>query len=95
MMLDLEKLQANLQRELDSLRQTRDELHLQLSLAKADARSEWNELEARMRLAQEEVARVSAHAKTALQQIEDGSRKLIQELKLGYEHLRERLDGEH
>ena len=94
-MLDLESIQATLQRELDSLRQTRDELHLQLTLAKADARSEWNELETRLRLAQEEVTRVSAHAKAALQQIEDGSRKLIQELKLGYEQLRERLDAEH
>lgn len=90
-MFDTEKLQATLQHDLDALCKTRDELRVQLALAKADARSEWERLEKRMALAEEEIGRVSAHAKKAFEEIESGSRKLLAELKAGYEHLRQQL----
>lgn len=90
-MIDLEKLQTALQKDLASLRTMRDELQLQLALGKADARSEWNHLEARLERAEEEIGRVRTHAEAAISEIEAGSRKLLGELKTGYELLRQQL----
>jgi hypothetical protein len=82
-------MQSKLQHEFDAICNTREELRLKLALAKADARSEWERLESRMDRAQEEMGRVGVHAKEALAQIESGTRKLLDELKAGYERFRQ------
>ena len=86
---DIDELQSNLLHDLDAICNVREELRLKLSLAKADARSEWDRLEMRMERAQEEIGRVGLHATEAMEQIESGVRKLIEEIKAGYERFRQ------
>lgn len=88
-MSDIEEMQSKLLHEFDAICNTREELRLKIALAKADMRSEWDRLESRMERAQEEVGRVGVHAKEALEQIESGTRKLLDELKAGYERFRQ------
>jgi predicted nucleic acid-binding Zn-ribbon protein len=77
-----------LQRELESLRQTGEELKLQATLARADLRADWQRLETRLALAQEEVTRLSDHTKSTAREIEQRTRALIEEIKSGYERIR-------
>ncbi len=77
-----------LQRELESLRQTGEELKLQATLARADMRTEWQRIETRLALAQEEVTRISDHTKAAAREIEQRTRALFEEIKSGYERIR-------
>ena len=88
-MTDIDELQSNLLHDLDAICNVREELRLKLSLAKADARSEWDRLETRMERAQEEIGRVSLRATRALEQIESGARELLEELKASYERFRQ------
>ena len=87
-MIDTDQLKTTLQRELESLQTTREELRLQASLACADVRAELDQLEHKFERAQEEIARISAHSKTAAKQIEDSVRSLFHELRTGYERVR-------
>jgi predicted nucleic acid-binding Zn-ribbon protein len=77
-----------LQRELESLQQTGEELKLQATLARADLRTEWQRVETRLALAQEELARLTDHTKAATREIEQRTRTLIEEIKSGYERIR-------
>lgn len=76
---------------LEHLKQQRDELHVQLHLAKADAKDEWARLESRwdeikpkLEAAREEVGKTTESVGAALG-------LAIDELKKGYERLRSRL----
>lgn len=76
---------------LEHLKQQRDELHVQLHLAKADAKDEWARLESRwdeikpkLEAAREEVGKTAESVGAALG-------LAIDELKKGYERLRSRL----
>lgn len=90
-MIDSDRLKAGLQRELELLRSMREELRLQVTLAKADVRTEWDRLEARFELAQEELKRTHEHSKSAVHDIETHVRTLTEELKRGYEAIRRML----
>jgi hypothetical protein len=81
-------MKETLQRELESLNQTREELRLQASLARADAQKEWAHLEKQFHLAQEELARLGAHAKSATHEAGERARGMLDELKAGYERIR-------
>ena len=87
-MIDSEKLKTTLQRDLEALRATREELRLQASLARADLRSELERLEQKFALAQEQIGRIGAHSMAALQEIENSVRTIFSELRSGYERLR-------
>lgn len=76
---------------LEHLKQQRDELQVQLHLAKADAKDEWARLEAqwdeikpKLEAAREEVGKTAESVGAALGMA-------IDELKKGYERLRSRL----
>lgn len=90
-MIDSDKLKAGLQRELELLRSMREELRLQVTLAKADVRTEWERLEGRFELAQEELKRTREHSKSAVHDIETQVKTLTEELKRGYEAIRRML----
>lgn len=89
-MIDADKLRATVQREIESLRTFREEVRLQVSLAKADVRSEWARLETRFALAQEECARLQSHSKATLFEIATNLRTVIEDLKHGYAAVRSR-----
>ncbi|HKU37241.1 MAG TPA: hypothetical protein VJR89_03820 [Polyangiales bacterium] len=84
----LDNIKSTLQRELASLQRTRDELRLQASLARADLHSEWQRLETRFGLLQEEFSRLGAHSLAAAREVEARVGTLIEELKAGYERIR-------
>ncbi len=76
---------------LDHLKQQRDELQVQLHLAKADAKdewarleSQWDEIKPKLEAAREEVGKTAESVAAALG-------LAIDELKKGYERLRNRL----
>jgi len=76
---------------LEHLKQQRDELQVQLHLAKADAKDEWTRLESqwdeikpKLETAREEVGKTAESVGAALG-------LAIDELKKGYERLRSRL----
>ncbi len=76
---------------LDHLKQQRDELQVQLHLAKADAKDEWarletqwDEIKPKLEAAREEVGKTAESVGAALG-------IAIEELKKGYERLRSRL----
>lgn len=76
---------------LEQFKQQRDELEVQLHLAKAEAKDEWARLETqwedikpKLEAAREEVGKTAVSVGDALNQA-------IEELKKGYERLRSRL----
>jgi chromosome segregation ATPase len=88
MAFDFEQVKATLQRELNSLRQTGQELRVQANLARADLRDEYERLERQLHSAQNELDRVGGHAKSSVQEVETAVRSLFSEVKLGFERLR-------
>ena len=89
MTFDINKVKAILQGELDGLVKSGEELRLQASLLKAEAREEWDRVEQKLRLAQEEVSRVGEHAKVPLHEMESAARKLFAELQSSLERIRQ------
>jgi hypothetical protein len=90
-MVDTKDLKGLLQQELNRLAEIRDELRVQLSLAKADAQTEFNKLEVHWERVQEELQRVATHTKEPVQNISAAAKQLIDELKQGYERVREQI----
>lgn len=84
-------IKEQMTKALEHLKQQRDELQVQLHLAKADAKDEWSRLEAqwdeikpKLEAAREEVGKTAESVGTALSMA-------IEELKKGYERLRSRI----
>jgi hypothetical protein len=90
-MTDTKDIKALLQQELNRIAEIRDELRVQLKLAKADAQEEWNKLEVTWERVQEELQRVANHTKEPVQNMGTAARQLIDELKQGYERVRSQL----
>lgn len=88
MAIDIEAMKATMQRELNSLRQTGQELRVQVKLARADLRDDCDRLEKKLHGIQEEIDRFGAHAKGPALEIEKAARRLLDEVKSGYERLR-------
>ena len=90
-MENAENIKATLQRELDSLKRTRDELKVQLHLAAADAKDEFDKLETKWAYVETELNRIGAQAKQPLDEMAQGARGLADELKKGYARIRDQL----
>ena len=87
----MSEVKEQMTKALEQLKQQRDELQVQLHLAKADAKDEWARLESqweevkpKLEAAREEVSKTAESVGTALGMA-------IEELKKGYERLRSRL----
>lgn len=87
----MSEVKEQMTKALEQLKQQRDELQVQLHLAKADAKDEWARLESqweevkpKLEAAREEVNKTAESVGTALGMA-------IEELKKGYERLRSRL----
>ncbi|MFI5308820.1 MAG: hypothetical protein ACHQ53_15795 [Polyangiales bacterium] len=87
-------LKGALQRELELLGKARDELKVQMHLAKAEAREEWTRLETTWQRVQGELKRASSHAKEPVKDMGDAARSLVDELKRGYARVKAQL-GQH
>jgi DNA repair exonuclease SbcCD ATPase subunit len=79
------------ERELSALQTIRDELKVKAHLAKADVKDELNRLEAKWERVDEELRRSAAHMKKPLENIGNDTKALVNELKQGYESIKNRL----
>jgi hypothetical protein len=84
-------LKSLLQQELNRLAEIRDELKVQLRLAKADMQGEWNKLEVTWERVQVELQRVASHTKEPVHTMSEAAKQLLDELKQGYERVRSQL----
>ena len=75
----------------NDLRQTRDELRVQMHLAKADARDEWDRLETKWDEFQEKLDKVEDAAEDSAKDIGKVLAALGDEIKSGYKRIREAL----
>jgi hypothetical protein len=80
-----------LSKELDVLRQARDEARVRLHLAKADAQQEWSKLEDKWLQVESELKNIGSGAKRPMQEIESSARRLVDELRDGYQRLKQKL----
>ena len=81
-------LKEALERDFAKLAQTRDELRVQLQLAKAEARDDWKKLEHTWRNIELELKQLSDHAKQPAKEIGGAARTLMDELKRGYARIK-------
>lgn len=93
MTVDVNQIKAALQRELDGLQPTVEELRLKASLARADLKSELDALETKLRRAHEDVRRMGEHVKGPLHELESAVRTLLTEAKTGLERLRKAFEN--
>jgi archaellum component FlaC len=91
--MDTDRYKEALERELALLAQMRDELKVQMHLAKADAKDEWNRLEKKLETVQSELRTLGEDAKAPLREVQSASRALLDELKKGYERVRAQLSS--
>lgn len=77
--------------ELDGLRRTRDELRVQIHLAKADAATLWEELEEKFHKLESKANRQKLIAEDTLHNAGEAARLLLDEIREGYEKIRNTL----
>jgi len=82
-MVDTKEIKESLQREVEALTKARDELKLQLSLAKSEAKDEWTRLETSFERLQSEIKRIGIDAREPLKDIGVAVQNLVDELKKG------------
>ena len=80
-----------LTRELEGLREMRDELKLQLHLGKADAREAFEGLEKRWQHLEGKLKLLREASKEDLGEIREAAKLLAEEIRDGYRHLKKRL----
>lgn len=89
-----EKLKSEISDLAKKLKYERDELNLQMHLAKAEARDEWDALEKQWNHFQGKVALVTGAAHDASAEIGTATCLLGEEIKNGYKHIREAFKSE-
>lgn len=80
--------------ELEGLRRLRDELRVQAHLGKAEARERWEHLEKRWEHLEGRLATLRRESREPLHDIGEAARNLLDEIREGYRHLRDRARSE-
>jgi CBS domain-containing protein len=81
---------------LDALRQMRDEVRVQIHLARADALDEWERVEAKWHRVQSQLSMSEVGAAKAAKEATTAWRQLVREMSDGYARVRETLrSGQH
>jgi hypothetical protein len=75
-------------RELEGLRQLRDEVRLQIHLGKADAREAWDEVEKRWHHLEAKLRVVREGSREDLGEIRTTAKQLAREIRDGYRHVK-------
>lgn len=91
MLIDADRLRATLQRELEALDRTRDELSGRVARAKAATRGEWVRLDGHLDRARHEIMRLGTDCSQSIEAIEGTARRLMDEVRRGYVHMRHSL----
>ena len=90
-MADAKEVKAGLQRELEMLAKARDELRLQIKLAKAEAADEWKRLESTWLGIEAEIKRVGEQSREPVKDMATAARALMEELRRGYDRIKAQL----
>lgn len=80
-----------LEKITEKLKQQRDELRVQLDLAQADIKSEWDALEENWAHYSAKLKQVANEAKASGKEVGEAAKLLGEELHKGYERIRRRL----
>lgn len=80
--------QLDFKKELAALATLRDELKLKVHLARADVKSQLDDLERRWQLAEEQLRRTRDHVKQDGALVEHRVTQLLADLKLGYQNVK-------
>lgn len=78
-----------LKHELEDLKRMRDEIRVQAHLARADAKDAWVRLEKIWAEVEKQIRMVERESQTAGDQMSSALKKLLGELRSGYEKLRD------
>jgi hypothetical protein len=74
--------------ELKTLRELRDELRVQMELGRAEARDRWETLEEDWRHLDAKLKLMRNESRGELEEIAEAARRLVQQIREGYRHLR-------
>lgn len=87
----MDELRNLLKQKLADLERERDELRVRLHLAKAEARDEWDRLDARLAELRTRLDRVGDEAGGVFEDVGEAAKLLGDEIKTGFERLRRML----
>lgn len=85
------ELIESIEREVALLEQARDELKLQLGLAKAEASAEWKRLEASFKRLEGELSQARSELSGPIRELGGAAKGLVDELSRGYARLKDAL----
>ncbi len=77
--------------EVEELRRLRDELRVQLHLARSEARERWDHLEKQWHQLEGRLKVLAEESRESLDDIGDAAGLLVDEIRKGYRHLRDLL----
>ena len=83
--------QEDIQKVLENLKQQRDELRLQMHLAKAEAKEVWENMEKKWDEFEPKAKQVGGATAEASKDVFAAARQLGKEIREGYEHIRKSL----
>ena len=89
--MDKESVKKELDELVGTLKRERDELRVQLELAKLEARDEWEELEDKWEDLESRLDRAGEQAKESLADVGAAAGVLVDEIKAGYRRIRDSL----
>ncbi len=81
----------DLKKLVEDLKQQRDEINVQLHLAKAEVRDEWDTLEVKWEEVKGKMAGVNEAATQTKESITSAAALLVEEIKQGYERIKKTL----
>ncbi len=84
-------LREKLERELEDLRTTRDELKLRLHLGKLDAQDEWEQIEKQWQQVESKLKLAGETGREIAEDIGEAASLAVEEMKEGYKKLRKLL----
>ena len=90
-MTETKDVKAALQRELANLTKARDELKLQMTLAKNEVRDEWKKLETTWQGVEAEIKRVGEQTREPVKDIAEAAKSLVGELRGGIDRIKAQL----
>jgi hypothetical protein len=92
-MAEISNWKEILERDLNQLSAARDELRVQMQLAKAELKDEWSKLEDKYQRATSELRRVGDSTKEPAREISQAARMLLDEIKHGYTRVKEQIES--
>lgn len=84
-------MRERLEKELEDLRATRDELRVRLHLGKLDAQEQWEKVEKQWQHVESKLKLVGEAGREAAEGIGEATSLVIEEMKAGYSKLRKLL----